>query len=226
MTQHKAAKELRAKRDPVATKVVLLDSASVLFADLGFDGSTAELIAEAAGVNKAMINYHFGGKEGLYRACLEQIFAEVEASLTAIRTAEAAPDDKLDRYIAAFAVLNAKQPTFARLVLREILSGGRFLDEVLLPRFLSIFETIRAIVWQGMREGMFRAADPLMTHLSIVGVLVFFFATAPFRERLVVEKKLPVQSPSTEKFVAHVRELIAHGLMRADAPARRGEVTP
>jgi AcrR family transcriptional regulator len=225
MTQSQPRNGPKAKRDPSGTQDVLLESASELFAERGFDGATAELIAEAAGVNKAMINYHFGGKEGLYRACLEQLFAGVESRLTAIRAVEASPEEKLDRYIAAFAELNTKRPTFARLVLREILSGGRFLDEVLLPRFLAIFETIRAIVWQGMREGTFRAADPLMTHLSIVGVLVFFFATAQFRERLASEKKLPVQSPSEEKFVAHVRELISHGLMRADAPAR-GEVAP
>ncbi len=205
---------------PLDTRTALLDAAAVLFPKLGFDGATAELLAEEAGVNKAMINYHFGGKAGLYRALLVCVLDEVHDTLGRLKEADLSAETKLSSFIEQFSALNARRPTLAALILREILSGGRFVDEDLMPRFLGIFESIRAIIWQGAREGAFRRVDPLLTHLSIVGALVFFFGTAPFRERLIAEGRIPALPPTTEKFVAHLQELVMHGIApRPAAPA-------
>ncbi len=205
---------------PLDTRTALLDAAAVLFPKLGFDGATAELLAEEAGVNKAMINYHFGGKAGLYRALLVCVLDEVHDTLGRLKEADLSAETKLSSFIEQFSALNARRPTLAALILREILSGGRFVDEDLMPRFLGIFENIRAIIWQGAREGAFRRVDPLLTHLSIVGALVFFFGTAPFRERLIAEGRIPALPPTTEKFVAHLQELVMHGIApRLAAPA-------
>ncbi|MDO9632908.1 MAG: CerR family C-terminal domain-containing protein, partial [Humidesulfovibrio sp.] len=53
----------------------LLESGIRLFARHGFKGTTARALAEESGANIASINYHFGGKAGLYRAVLERIVA-------------------------------------------------------------------------------------------------------------------------------------------------------
>ena len=46
----------------------MFDSAATLFAKGGFDGVSVDDIARDAGVNKAMIYYHFADKLALYRA--------------------------------------------------------------------------------------------------------------------------------------------------------------
>lgn len=196
------------------TRAALLDAAAVLFPRLGFDGATADLLAREAGVNKAMINYHFGGKEGLYKALLGRLLGDVQETLGRLKAADLPADVKLLSFIEQFSTLNIQRPMFSAMVLREILSGGRFVDADLMPRFLSIFESIRAIVWQGTRAGAFRRVDPLLTHLSIVGAMVFFFGTTPFRERLIVEGKIPALPPTTDKFIAHLQELVLHGVAR------------
>jgi len=63
------------------------------------------------------------------------------------------------------------------MMLREVLSGGPHLSEEVLPEFLAVFARIRKLIADGVRDGSFRSVDPLLTHLSIVGSLVFFFAT-------------------------------------------------
>ncbi|PRY60930.1 TetR/AcrR family transcriptional regulator [Glycomyces artemisiae] len=55
-------------RDAERTKAKLLDAALTEFAAHGFDGARVGAIAERAGVNKQLVSYYFGGKEGLYRA--------------------------------------------------------------------------------------------------------------------------------------------------------------
>lgn len=53
------------------TKGCLVKAAQKLFAKMGFAGASVKQIADTAGVNVSLVSYHFGGKEGLYKACLE-----------------------------------------------------------------------------------------------------------------------------------------------------------
>src|SRR5512139_1559990 len=52
------------------TRDRLLDAVEALFLEHGYDGTSARMITGAADANLAAVNYHFGGKEGLFQAML------------------------------------------------------------------------------------------------------------------------------------------------------------
>jgi AcrR family transcriptional regulator len=52
------------------TRAALLDAAQAVFTEQGFDGATVRAIARRAGVDPAMVNHWFGGKEGLFAAAM------------------------------------------------------------------------------------------------------------------------------------------------------------
>src|SRR5262252_1542101 len=54
-----------------ATRDKIIKAASRAFADSGYEGASIRAIVAVADVNQAAINYHFGSKEGLYRAVLQ-----------------------------------------------------------------------------------------------------------------------------------------------------------
>ena len=56
------------------TKEKILAAATRLFARRGLDGVTIREICREAGVNGALVNYHFGTKENLYGACMRRMF--------------------------------------------------------------------------------------------------------------------------------------------------------
>ena len=66
-------RERRRGRRPAGedTRAALVDAARVTFVELGFDGATVRTIAGRAGVDPAMVNHWFGGKEGLFAAAME-----------------------------------------------------------------------------------------------------------------------------------------------------------
>jgi hypothetical protein len=106
-------------------------------------------------------------------------------------------------------------------MIREVLSGGKHMPEGVFPRVLGVMGVVRGIVEQGVEEGSFRPVNPLLTHLSLVGGLLFFFATEPFREQ-VVRGVRTGQAPLTyDAFVAHMQELMVRGLAAAPASRRR-----
>ncbi|SDM89130.1 TetR/AcrR family transcriptional regulator [Allokutzneria albata] len=53
------------------TRRALLDAARRSFAEHGFAGATVRAIAAEAGVDAAMVNHWFGGKEGLFASAME-----------------------------------------------------------------------------------------------------------------------------------------------------------
>ena len=58
------------KKEKAADK--LIKAGTSLFADKGYHETSVRDIAKLAGVNPSLINYHFGGKEELYRTILEE----------------------------------------------------------------------------------------------------------------------------------------------------------
>jgi AcrR family transcriptional regulator len=199
-------------RDPQGTRRALRQAGIALFARRGFKGATADLIAQKAGVNKAMINYHFGGKRGLYSAIVSESFAALLERLRGAVDRTAAPADQLRAYIAAFAEMAKGQPDLPSMLLRELMAGGEHpgLDREVfeyLPRILGV---VRGVVEAGIHDGSFRPVDPLLTHLSMVGCLMFFFATEEFRRRALARmKRAPVSAPD---FVTHLQDLMTRGI--------------
>lgn len=214
----------KAGRDAEGTRDALMDAATELFAARGFDGTRVDQIAEQAGVNKALISYHFGGKRGLYNEILAVTFSEAHRRFKAIEESKGAADERLRDFIQTFADLATLRPALPTMVLREVLSGGLHVDEHLLPQFLALFRVVQGIVDQGIEEGTFTAVNPYLTHISLLGSLVFYFAFRPLGARLV-DGKLPAGVPEVRQYVRHLQELLTEGLRPHDPepePIRSG----
>jgi AcrR family transcriptional regulator len=205
---------------PAGTREDLLRAGAEVFAERGFDGATAEAIAARAGATKAMINYHFRSKQGLYEAILLSTFSELAGRLDGVRDGGGSAPDQLRAFVDVFASEAALHPGFPPMMVREVLSGGAHLPEQAFLRVTGVMGVLRSIIEQGVREGSFRPVDPLLTHLSVVGMLLFFFAGEPFRLKAAPRVGLEGGPPSAAAFVAHVQELMVRGLA-APARARR-----
>lgn len=199
-------------RDAQATRRALLEAGARLFAQRGFDGTRVEAIARVAGVNPAMINYHFGGKRKLYLEILTHALTELGGRLQALPASPEPPAALLGRFIATFMDAMARRPSVPAILVHEMMSGGRHVDRHLLPHFLAVFGVVREIVERGTQQGSFRPVHPVLTHLTLIGSLMFFFITLPVRERLDHEGLLPVEMPGPAAFARHVQELMARGM--------------
>jgi AcrR family transcriptional regulator len=216
----------RERRDPGATRQALLDAGAALFAEHGYEGVAIEEVAARAGVNKALISYHFRGKRGLYVAILESTFAQIDARFEAIE--REAPDVRhaLHGVLEAFAGMARERPGFPALFLREVLATG--IEPAVVPHLLRIIGVSRRLAERGAREGTFRRVDPLLLHFALVGSLVFFFATEPARRQAVADGRVPFAMPDPPAFVRYLEELTVRGLApevpsgRTPRPRRKG----
>ncbi len=103
------------RRDADRTRRALLDAARREFADKGLAGARTSEIAERAGVNKQLISYYFGGKQGLYDAIVEQWLAQEREM--------ADPSVSLDELIGRYLAVTRAQPDLQRLFIRQNLEA-------------------------------------------------------------------------------------------------------
>ena len=79
------------------TRARILEAALSEFALHGLAGARTERIATAAGVNKALLYYHFDSKEKLYVAALEMIASKVRDSTLSVFLREGSPGERVLR---------------------------------------------------------------------------------------------------------------------------------
>jgi AcrR family transcriptional regulator len=161
----------------------ILDAASAVFAELGFAGARIDDIAARAGVNKAMLYYHVGDKTALYSAVLLRNFGRVRVALDEAMSSGGTARQRLEAVITAVTRMVQRHPDHPRMMLREIASGAASLEPEVLGAMLEVVGVVRALIAEGTAAGEFRTIDPVLTHLTLVGAVLFLNAVAPIRDR-------------------------------------------
>lgn len=194
-----------------STREALLHHGARLFAERGFEGASIDAITKAAGVNKAMVSYHFGGKQGLYSAVLLASIRKFDRHLDPARDPAPSASERMRRFVAGLAAAFREAPEFPFIILREEMAGGHRIEPEVLGEFLGFFQLDREILEAGITSGEFRRVEPHEAHLSLVGSLVFFLASRPLRQAREGDGTLPA-SPELDSYVDHVTELFLRGL--------------
>jgi AcrR family transcriptional regulator len=128
--------------DDPETHERLLTAATHLFAERGFSKVTVRDICRRARANIAAVNYHFGGKAGLYDAVLRTAIRAMQGTTEAARQAgeNRPPDQQLEAYVTIFLqrVAKARDSWIHQLMMRELSDPTHALDmvaeEVIQPR--------------------------------------------------------------------------------------------
>ncbi len=180
------ARRLKAKagRPPIASsdaakdaaKNLLLEAAIRLFAKKGFDGTSVKDIADRAGVNVSLVSYHFAGKEGLYKTCLEQFgknrLAATERLLQPPQTIEEA-QLRLAMFIDDMLIWFEEEPDLCSIVQRESDMGLPIARDVFESTFLKVFQTFIAFIKGGQMKGFLQPDfDPRISASLFFGGLV------------------------------------------------------
>ena len=205
-------KKGRPSRAGRSSQAAIFAAAAREFAERGYDAAGVDRIAAKARVNKAMIYYHYGSKLGLYVEVLRDMFRAVGARARAIADGPGTAEHKLDAWIVAIVEEAGARPWLPPIMLREVASGGTHLDPETVGMMNAVFVAVRDLIVQGQRDGVFRDADPLLTHLTIMPAVLVFFA----RQRIVAHRKgvNGVGAPRHVKdFVVHM-QASARGMLR------------
>ncbi|MEN4905131.1 TetR/AcrR family transcriptional regulator [Luteimonas sp. TWI1437] len=100
------------------TRALLIASARQAFAQVGYAQTSMDAFTAKAGLTRGALYHHFGSKEGLLRAVVEQIEGEVALRLEAIGAAAGTPLEGFRRRCCAYLEF-ALEPEIRRIVLQD-----------------------------------------------------------------------------------------------------------
>jgi TetR/AcrR family transcriptional regulator len=163
-----------------ATGQIILARAIPLFARSGFTGVSMRDIARAVGITQAALYHHYPDKQRLYLAAMAQAFADKADGIAAAVESGGTPAERLQRFVARFTGLMAGDPDFRALLQRELLDG----DEVRLRMLAEqvFVQPFRAMT--RLAQDLAPDCDPHLLAISMAGLVLFHFETAPVRRFL------------------------------------------
>ena len=161
------------------------------FARAGFDGVSIVEIAEAAGVARPLIHYHFASKDALWQAAVNEGFEALQRDLAGFRStlaAGAGPDTlrliahQLIRYAARY-------PELTRIIIDETGRGGERADWLLRNFMLPGYRLAQLAIESFRAQSAQPQAIPPMAHVIpvLLGIMNF-----PFLETRIVQEAFGV----------------------------------
>lgn len=169
------------------TEEKIKNAARKLFQQKGYAGTRTRDIAEAAGINLALLNYYFRSKERLFHLIMEGSLKDLFASIQSIMNDPTSSlsekiDDIVNFYIDLL-LTNANIPLF---VLSEIQNQPEVMfSQIGLPKqFLSqtiLFKQVKEQIKLIGKEGI----NPLHFLINILSMTIFPFIAKPLIKRVV-----------------------------------------
>ena len=149
----------------------ILDTAATMFAEKGFVGTNLRDIADALGMSRPGLYYHFPSKENLLEAIVEELTLSAERQLVRITEDKGGePDQALRLVVQATTVWLLDHRVFFRLLDRaesdlppEVKASNEESKRKNLQYFVGIIE-------RGISCGKFRPVDPHIAALAIAGM--------------------------------------------------------
>ncbi len=186
----------------------LLNHAAELFAARGFDGTSLQDIADAAGVGRTTLYHYFKSKDDFLTALVEDVAVEASHRLSSIRMRPDLPPSALLKEAAEMLVRRAvERPGRFRVLYREENNLPAEIYRRHQDAKAAALAEIVAIINAGIAAGEFVSADPEIAALGIIGMCNWtaWWVNSSARE-------------SADKVVEVVADLAVNGLLRRVAP--------
>jgi len=189
----------------------LLAAALDEFAARGPAGARVESIARAAGVNKQLITYYFGGKDGLYREMLRRCFAEPDES-----NEDLPSGGNLGDMLVGFFRKVSTDPHWLRLLQWEALGDDAVDDE----SRRSHYQGLVVFAERGQRDGWFPPdLDADLLFLSLLGAAEYASAYPQITELVTGAR---TSDPAfVRRYEKHLRKLAARLVTTAPGATTR-----
>ena len=99
-----------------ATRERLIETATALFAEHGYEGTSIEAVLQESGASRGALYHHFGSKEALFEAVLESVEASIGGAIVADAIGTGDPVEALRAGARAW-VRKARDPAVQRIAI-------------------------------------------------------------------------------------------------------------
>ncbi|MHA7836366.1 MAG: TetR/AcrR family transcriptional regulator [bacterium] len=206
------------EKDGLAVRERLIEAATTLAVEQGFEACGLREIAARAEVSPGMIAYYFGDREGLHEAMFQRAFERVTEQVRSLLEQQTSgrhedeTHDRLDELIRIHVMSLAADPWLPKLIARDVLSADDSPLRVRAAERLRSGPVPIIVRWieEEQARGLLRSdLDPRLMAISIASLAVFPFLAIP-----LVGSRLGLELDDTGVLglIEHNRKVLSQGI--------------
>lgn len=162
------------------TQAQFLDAAGALMGERQTIEVPLADIAEKAGLNVALVSYHFGGREGLMLALAKRDAEAALRGLDALLATDLSPSEKIRRHFTGMITAFFRFPYLHKLLTALLREADTPAAREVASFFVRpIVHAHTTMLEQAVAAGEARPIDPMIFHFAVVGACANFFSQRP-----------------------------------------------
>ena len=195
--------ELSLLPDNDSTKGRIINAALEEFSQFGLAGARVDRIARKAGINKAMIYYHFNSKDNLYREMIKSFFTNITRLIDHHLNITGTAVEVLAAISDIYTHLLSSHNPIRSILLRELANPENDIigqiASVLMESQVSV--KLRTILQEGVDSGKLRRIDIRQAVVSFLAMNIGYFTIYPITDRVL-------QIENRDQFIKERKEAV------------------
>lgn len=195
------------------TESQILEAARKVFLENGFDGTSTQMIADEAGINKALLHYYFRSKDRLFEAVFFEAFTRMVPNLFKIFTSGEEFPEKIKALVFTYITALQQYPQIPQFILHELhRNPGRIIE--LMHQSGINPDVVMNIIREEIKKGNIVDIDPYQLMVNLLSMCIFPFAARPLLQGFIFKN----DSAAYEDFIERRKTEVAGFIIKAITP--------
>ncbi|SHK40316.1 TetR/AcrR family transcriptional regulator [Epilithonimonas mollis] len=188
------------------TQELIKETAKTLFFREGKFNATTQEIADAAGVNRTLINYYFRSRDKLFNSIFEDAIKKEEEQRELVLMSTLPFKEKIEKYIDDSIRMGQEYPYLETYIVSRINDGCFYKEEDDWHRFMDLFhKEFREEVKKGNVEDV----EPIQFILNLASLVSFPLAVRP-----LFQTTMKINDEDYDKIISERKEVILNLLFK------------
>ena len=202
---------MNTRKDTTEDKI--LEAATEVFVQKGMEGARMQEIANAAGINKALLHYYFRSKDKLFDAIFSKIIGFAFPKIGQILQSDQPFLSKIEQAIDTYLDLLLKHPYLPGFILKEVNRDPSMFFKLVMKHGFDV-EPVFQVIREAMDRGELIRMKPEHLVINVLGLCVFPFAAKPVIGFVAFKE----DSKATQVFFEERKQEVKQFVIRAIQP--------
>ncbi len=188
------------------TQELIKETAKTLFFREGKFNATAQEIADAAGVNRTLINYYFRSRDKLFNSIFEDAIKKEEEQRELVLMSTLPFKEKIEKYIDDSIRMGQEYPYLETYIVSRINDGCFYKEEDDWQRFMDLFHKEFR---EEVKKGNMKDVEPIQFLLNLASLVSFPLAVRP-----LFQTTMKINDEDYDKIISERKEVILNLLFK------------
>ncbi len=198
----------------ISTEEHILEVAREVFMQNGYDGTSMQMIADKAGINKSLLHYYYRSKERLFREIFAKVFSQFIPHLGVIFMSEMTLEAKIHAFVDRYIDVFIENPLIPIFVMQELSKNPDSLSELIREAGIKP-EIMLGKIGIALEQEKVYIRDPRHFFVNLIGLCVFPFAARPLIQRMLFDNDQKAYNNFLQERKKEIPQLILNAIRKA-----------